>query len=114
MHIKSHYIEPQKFEEGFKKFKDIPFSFFFDCQPTDYELSLNPINVYAHAEPNEYFGNHDWIVNNSEKFSLILTWNESILKRCDNSQTLLYGEAWVKGDEEIGNKELFSFMVCAS
>ena len=95
MYIRSSFIETSRFEKKFEKFKDIPFSFFFDTIPTPEELGYNPINIFAHDEPNEYFGHHDWLLQNKDNFSLILTWNEKILKKCDNARLLLFGEGWV-------------------
>jgi hypothetical protein len=103
MYIKSNFIEISRFENKFEKFKDIPFSFFFDYIPTLQELSLNPINIFAHDEPNEYFGHHDWLLQNKNCFSLILTWNDKILKECDNARLLLFGEGWV--DDKKGTIE---------
>lgn len=100
MYIKSNFIEISKFEEKFQKFKNVPFSFFFDYRPTPSELSLNPINIFAHDEPNEYFGNHDWLLQNKDNFSLILTWSKKILKKCDNALLLVYGESWVDHNGE--------------
>jgi hypothetical protein len=113
MYIKSHFIDSTKFEEAFKEFKDIPFSFFFDCTPTFEELNINSINIYAHDEPNEYFGHHDWILKNNDSFSLILTWNNRILNKCSNSRLLIYGESWVdhNGEEVIYNNNTKKFEI---
>jgi hypothetical protein len=113
MYIKSNFIDKKKFEEAFKEFKDIPFSFFFDCIPTFEELSINSINIYAHDEPNEYFGHHDWIYQNHHLFSFILTWNERILKKCPNSRLLIYGESWVDHNDEsvIYNDNIKNFEI---
>lgn len=103
MYIKSGFIDQNKFEKTFEEFKNISFSFFFDTIPTPEELNINPINIFAHDEPNEYFGHHDWILQNGNSFSLILTWNERILKKLSNSRLLIYGEPWVdhNGEEII-------------
>ena len=105
MYIKSNFIEPERFEKKFEKFKNIPFSFFFDYIPSPEELSKNEINIFAHDEPNEYFGNHDWVLANSKKFSLILTWSKQILNKCDNSQLLLFGEGWVDDGKDTIYKD---------
>jgi len=104
MYIKSSFISKEKFEQQFFPLREIPFSFFFDCIPTEEELKINPINIYAHDEPNEYFGHHNWVLNNHQKFDLVLTWSEQILKTCPNSQLLLYGESWVNDEKEINKK----------
>lgn len=113
MYIKSRFIDQAKFEKEFEEFKNIPFSFFFDCIPTLEELNINNINIYAHDEPNEYFSHHDWILQNSNVFSLILTWNEKILKKCSNSRLLIYGESWVdhNGEEVIYNTDDKTFEI---
>ena len=95
MYIKSNFIQTEKFQKAFSKFENIPFSFFFDTIPTQEELKLNPINIFAHDEPNEYFGHHDWLLQNKENFSLILTWSDRILNKCSNARLLLFGEGWV-------------------
>lgn len=95
MYLRSSFIEVSRFENKFQKFKHIPFSFFFDTIPTQKELNINPINIFAHDEPNEYFGHHDWLLQNKDSFSLILTWNDKILKKCNNARLLLFGEAWI-------------------
>lgn len=113
MYIKSSFIDQTKFEKAFEEFKHIPFSFFFDTIPTPEELGRNPINIYAHDEPNEYFGHHDWILKNSESFSFILTWSDRILKKCSNSRLLIYGESWVdhNGEEVIYNTDNKKFEI---
>lgn len=95
MYIKSNFIESEKFIKEFSSLSHINFSFFFDYRPTEIELNLNPINIFAHDEPNEYFGNHDWIEQNSHYFSVILTWSERLLKKTANSKLLVYGESWI-------------------
>ena len=95
MKIYSSFIDPHRFELKFKDLSHIDFSFYFEYRPTQEELSQNSINIFACEEPNEYFGNHDWIIQNHDKFSVILGWSEQILKKCSNSQMLIYGESWL-------------------
>jgi len=112
MYLKSSFIETSRFEKKFEKFKHIPFSFFFDTIPTQEELRMNPINIFAHDEPNEYFGHHDWLLQNKDNFSLILTWNDKILKRCSNARLLIFGEGWVDdGKDTIYKKHNKEFNV---
>jgi hypothetical protein len=100
MYIKSSFIETSRFEKKFEKFKNIPFSFFHDYRPSFEELSLNSINIFAHGEPNEYFGNHDWILNNKDQYSAILTWSDRILKKCNNALLIPYGESWIDENDD--------------
>jgi hypothetical protein len=95
MKIYSNFVDPKRFELKFDELKDVDFQFFFEYRPTERELALSDINIFACEEPNEYFGNHDWIIQNHEKFSLILTWSEKVLYNCPNAQLLIYGESWL-------------------
>lgn len=104
MYIKSNCIETQKFQDCFKQFQDVPFSFFFDCIPSKEELLLNPINIYAHDEPDEYFGHHTWLKENYNLFDLILTWNQDILNKVPHSRLMTYGESWV---DHLGDDILY-------
>jgi hypothetical protein len=100
MYIKSNFIEKSSFEKSFSdRLKDVNFSFFFDYKPSIEELSINEINVYAHEEPNEYFGHHDWIIENSHLFSFILTWSDKVLNNCENSIFFPFGTTWLKSEQ---------------
>ena len=94
MNIFSTFIKPDKFYNGLKDLEHLNFSLFYDVRPTEKQLSLSPLNVLIVSEPNEYFGNHDWAVANKDYFSLILSWSDLVLKRCENSSFLVYGESW--------------------
>jgi hypothetical protein len=94
MNIFSTFIKPDKFHNGLKDLSHLNFSLFYDVRPTEKQLSLSPLNVLIVSEPNEYFGNHDWAVANKDYFSLILSWSDLVLKRCENSSFLVYGESW--------------------
>jgi hypothetical protein len=94
MNIFSTFIKPEKFHNGLKDLSHVNFSLFYDVRPTEKQLSLSPLNVLIVSEPNEYFGNHDWAVANKDYFSLILSWSDKVLKHCENSSFLVYGESW--------------------
>jgi hypothetical protein len=94
MNIFSTFIKPEKFHNGLKDLSHVNFSLFYDTRPTEKQLSLSPLNILIVSEPNEYFGNHDWAVANKDYFSLILSWSDLVLKRCENSSFLVYGESW--------------------
>jgi hypothetical protein len=96
MYIKSRFIPVEKFIHTFESLKEINFSFFADYIPTHEELNINPINVFAHAEINEYFGHHDWIIENQNYFSIILTWSDRVLNNCENAIYLPFGTTWLK------------------
>lgn len=72
-------------EEALQPLKHIPFTLHGDSRPSSQDLSLNPINIYWHSEPNEYFNNHDWIRTNAHKFTYILTWNPDIVRDFDHA-----------------------------
>lgn len=95
MKIYSNFVDPKRFELKFQELSNINFSFFFEHRPTIEQLAENEINIFACEEPNEYFGNHDWIMQNYDKFSLVLGWSEQILRKCSNAQLLIYGESWL-------------------
>jgi hypothetical protein len=101
MHINSRFINEKTFRDIFSKseLKDFNFSFFFDCVPSFEELSINPINIYVHEEPNEYFGHHDWIIQNQQYFSVILTWSDKVLNNCSNAMFLPFGSTWLKPEQ---------------
>lgn len=95
MYIKSNFIETDKFIDEFKNLSHVNFSLFFDYRPTEEELQLSEINIFAHDEPNEYFRNHEWIEQNAHYFSVILTWNERLLKKFNNAKLMIFGESWI-------------------
>jgi hypothetical protein len=105
MYLKSWFIEKQVFEEKFKNISHLDFSFFFDCIPTEEEISLNPINIFAHIEPNEYFGHHDWIIQNKHLFSFILTWSDKVLNNCENAIFIPFGSSWITEDISIKHRD---------
>ena len=95
MYIKSNFIEQERWEKSFNDISHLNFSFFNEYQPTYEELSKNPINILLiGSEPNEYFSNHDYAINNQQSFSIILTWSTKILNQVSNSIQITYGESW--------------------
>jgi hypothetical protein len=94
MHIFSNYIETERWERAFKDLSHLNFTLFYDYQPTHDQLLLSPINIFIACEPNEYFGNHDYIVRNHQSFSFILTWSTKVLNNTPNAIFSPYGESW--------------------
>lgn len=105
MHIKSNFI-PQDIYEKYilSKFKDTPISIFSDYTPTLEELQINPYNILVLQEPNQLFGLHDWAIQNSEYFSCILTWGQSILDTCENAMLFPFGTTFLHAKDKY--KEL--------
>jgi hypothetical protein len=62
-------------ENELQPLSKIPFTLHGETRPSKEELSLNPINIYYHSEPDEYFGTHSWIKENYHLFDYVLTWN---------------------------------------
>ena len=59
---------------------------FFDYVPKGLnELQINPYNFIWLSEPNEFFGIHNWVLNNHQYFTGILTWNDMLIQNCPNA-----------------------------
>lgn len=102
MYLRCECIEQKMFEEAFEEFKDISFSFFFDCIPTAQQLTINNINIYGHSEPDEYYGRHGWLLQNADKFNYVLTWNQKVLDTFTQARLIPYAESWVDhGDPNV-------------
>ena len=95
MKIFSNFIKSNRFETGLAKLNHVDFSLFYDYRPNAAELALSAINILIVSEPNEYFKNHDWAIENFQLFDVILTWSDKILNKCDNSLFQVYGESWL-------------------
>ena len=94
MNIFSNYIIEERYLRGFKDISYLDFSLFNDYQATEQQLMLSPINIFVAGEPNEYFGIHDWVIKNKDKFSFILTCHKELIDKCDNAIYCPYGESW--------------------
>jgi hypothetical protein len=55
-------------------------------------------------EPNEFSKIRNVVINNQDKFDLILTYDEYILESCSNSKLFLYGTTWIK-DFDLSEKK---------
>lgn len=94
MFIFSNYIETERWEKAFKELSHLNFTLFYDYRPSQEQIQLSPINIFIACEPNEYFGNHDFAIQNQHAFSFILTWSSKILNNASNAVFLPYGESW--------------------
>jgi len=94
-------------EEKLTHLNNIDFSLFVETIPEN-PNELSSINVISLHEPNEYFGRHDWVIQNKDLFQIILTWDDKILNTCSNALFLPFGHTWFKPDQyEKHHKEEF-------
>jgi len=93
--IFSKFFNPKTFKEKLSHLNHVGFSLFVDEVPQKQE-ELSPINIMVLAEPNEYFGLHDWTIQNKDLFQVILTWDDKILNTYDNSLFFPFGQTWFK------------------
>jgi hypothetical protein len=98
MKIKTNFLDYKIFEEKLSHFKNIDFSLFVEDIPTSQE-ELSSINIISLHEPNEYFGKHDWVIQNQHLFDAILTWNDKVLNNCENAIFLPFGHTWFKSNQ---------------
>lgn len=107
MKIKTNFFDSKVFEEKLSHLSHIDFSLFVECIPQIQE-ELSSINVLAIYEPNEYFGLHDWAIQNQHLFSVILTWDDKVLNNCDNALFIPFGHSWLKPDQyEVNHDKVF-------
>ena len=95
------HLPLETFQELLKPIKNLEISIFVDDRPKKQE-DLSPINILVLQEPNEYFGHHDWAIQNQHLFSFIITWSDKVLANCNNAIFLPFGSSWI--NEEIANK----------
>ena len=93
MKLKIKHFDAKVFESKMEHLKDINFTLFVDDIPQSAE-ELTDLNILVLQEPNEYFGLHDWAIENQHLFSLILTWDDKVLNNCSNATFLAFGHTW--------------------
>ena len=107
MKLKIKHFDASVFEKKMEHLKDIEFTLFVDDIPTNQE-DLSEINVLVLQEPDEYFGLHNWAIENNHYFSFILTWDDKVLNNTDNSSFLPFGHTWFKpNDYQLKNHKKF-------
>jgi len=99
MKIKAVHFNVHKL---FEPYKDIDFSLFVETIPESQE-ELSSINIISLHEPNEYFGLHDWVIQNKNMFDVILTWDDKVLNNCTNALYQPFGHTWFKPDQYTRN-----------
>jgi hypothetical protein len=115
MKIFSKFYDSKIFEANLYNAKHINFSLFVDNIPAT-QQDLSEINIIVLAEPNEYFGLHDWVLQNKDIFSVILTWDDKILNTCENSIFLPFGSTWFKTNqyEKVHDKKFEIAHLCGT
>jgi hypothetical protein len=98
MKIKVNHFSKEVFIQKLNHFNNIDFSLFVDAIPENQD-DLSSINILVLQEPNEYFGLHDWAIQNKDLFSVILTWDDKVLNNCNNALFLPFGHTWFKPDQ---------------
>jgi hypothetical protein len=81
---------------------DKPCELYVDRIPITPKTSVRVLWV---LEPNEISGFKQSVINNYDKFDLILTWDKNILLSCPNAKLFPYGTTWIKDFEFPGQKE---------
>jgi hypothetical protein len=98
MKLKIKHFSRSVFEKKLQHLNHLDFSLFVEDVPQNQE-DLSDINIIAFQEPNEYFGLHDWVIQNKDLFSAILTWDDKVLNTCPNALLLPFGHTWLKPDQ---------------
>jgi hypothetical protein len=98
MKIFVNHFDKSSFESKLQHLEDLDFTLFIDDIPKS-QNDLSSINILVLQEPNEYFGLHDWAIQNKHLFSFILTWSDKVLNNCENTLFLPFGHTWFKSDQ---------------
>jgi hypothetical protein len=102
-----NHLNKEVIECKLNHINNIDFSLFIDYIPQS-QNNLSPINILVLQEPNEYFGYHDWAIQNKDLFNIILTWDDKVLNNCDNALFLPFGHSWFKPDQyEVNHNKSF-------
>jgi hypothetical protein len=98
MKTKINFLDKSFIEKKLESVKHIDFSLFIDEVPQSND-DFSPINILILQEPNEYFGLHDYAIQNQHYFNVIFTWDFKVLNNCKNSSFLPFGNTWFKRDQ---------------
>jgi hypothetical protein len=88
-----NHIDKEILEKKLESVKHIDFSLFAEDIPKNQD-DLSSINILLLFEPNEYFGLHDWAIQNQHLFQVILTWSDKVLNNCKNAIYLPFTSTW--------------------
>ena len=98
MKLRINHFDEAIFANKLQSLSHLDFTLFVDAVPQQQE-DLSSINVLVLQEPNEYFGLHDYAIQNKHLFTFILTWDSKVLNNCDNAIYLPFGHTWFKPDQ---------------
>jgi len=93
-----NHLDKDKIGKDLDNLKHVDFSLFVDAIPTKQE-DLSSINILVLQEPNEYFGLHDWAIENKEMFQVIMTWSDKVLANCSNAIFFKFGNTWFTSEQ---------------
>ena len=94
MRLKIKHFDKKVFESKMQHLKDVDFTLFVDDIPQSQD-ELTDLNFLVLQEPNEYFGLHDWAIQNQDLFSAILTWDNKVISNCEQAALLPFGHTWM-------------------
>jgi len=109
--IFTNFKTEEDFNFLYSKFKNKPVTIFNDRLPKNQEeLNYNLYNFLIIHEPNEFFGIHNWVIQNHNLFNAILTWNEDIINNCPNTLLFDHGarsedDKWLNTFQNISIKK---------
>jgi FkbM family methyltransferase len=108
--IFSNFIPLNRYKKklgNLDKFQNKPITIFNDFPADANQLNINSINILLINEPNEFFGLHDYAINYSNNYNIILTWSDKILSSIDNAYLFPHGERNIDLEylETFKNKE---------
>jgi hypothetical protein len=98
MKIFVNHLDQDRITRDLNNLSHVDFSLFVDDIPKS-QNDLSSINILVMQEPNEYFGLHDWAIQNKQYFSLILTWSDKVLNNCDNAAFFPFGCTWITQEQ---------------
>ena len=115
MKLKIRFFDEQIIKKELKGLEHLNFSLFLETIPESQD-ELSDINILVLYEPNEYFGLHDWAIQNKEMFDCILTWDYKVLNICDNAVLLPFGHTWLKPNQynKINQKKFEISHLCGN
>lgn len=101
-----NHLDKDIFQVKLDHIKHINFSLFIDDIPKKQD-DLSDINILVLQEPNEYFGLHDWAIQNKDLFNVILTWDDKVINNCPNAIFLSFGNRWINPNYDQNQTKKF-------